>query len=59
MLKSVITFREKTYEYFGPEENVTIPSDTLIANDDINVTFSNERKNFVRHIGFYYTNGTS
>ena len=39
--------------------NVTIPSDTLIANDDQKITFPTERNKFVRHIGFYYTNGTS
>ena len=43
----------------GVNVTTTIPPDTLITNDDQNVTFPTEINNFVRHIGFYFANGTS
>ena len=51
--------RARIVEDYENAVNVTIPSDTLIGYDDQNVTFPTARKNFVRHIGFSYTNGSS
>ena len=50
---------DRTVEDYETGVNVTILSDTLIAHDDQNVTFGTDRKNFVRHIGFYYANRTT
>ena len=64
MLKAIPSDTSNTWaSYWDNFESsyveVTIPSDTNILYGDQNVTIPTEMKNFVRQIGFHYSNGTS